>query len=157
MDDDDDAHVDGASDATPRSESAAKRRHRWFLPLDPLCSAILERAIQHHETSDEIGVHLSRAKMVPYLIACVLECTCARTGELPPPEPPRHRVVEVNEALLEILDVQIAKAEQDVRIGFEFNRPEMLRRLILRAGRCTCAGRGSVAGALQAWQVPQLT
>ncbi len=75
--DDDDAHVDGASDATPRSEPATKRRHRWFLPIDPLSSAILARAIQYHETSDEIGVHLSRAKMVPYLIA-----SCRKTRSM---------------------------------------------------------------------------
>jgi hypothetical protein len=65
-------------------------------------------------------------------------------------------VVEVNDAVLTLLDAQNRSDEKDLRLALTFHRPSMLRRLLLRDGRCTCAlVRGADVDGPKPWQEPR--
>jgi hypothetical protein len=149
-----------ASDAETAPQTPRRRR---FMHVDAESSAILDQRIAHHARSAEIGARLSRAQMLHYLVGRAVACTCGSGGggggePSPPLEPPstalaKRRIVEVYPAVLRLLDEEIQREEQDVRVGVRFNRPQMLRRLVLRAGRCRCAPGAERAGGPHAWHV----
>jgi hypothetical protein len=129
----------------PKSEAASQldrtRTRRKFMTVDEVVSTTLDEHIKVHAASGWVGVPLSRCQMLRALVARGALCLCSLGRNLvvlPTPERSRRRrLVEVDRFVLDVLDEQIEKHEL-TGVRTRMRRCQMMRRLVLRAVRCTC-------------------